>query len=232
MISIELVSVFQPIMDVAGGIRPLGYEALIRGRGLFRLRGAKDVFEAPKSHQNLKELDHHIRDLQISVGPKILSGEEKLFLNMPPQAFGDDSWRILQTVAQHLVIEISEHAYVSEKDVAWLSVFREFGAQFAIDDYGNGATSIKTLALLNPEYLKLDMFFVKNRDYETIRKLRRFAEDWHAKVIVEGVETAAEAVAVMDAGVRYIQGFFYGKPKEAIFWSQRRSTAEEEGCQT
>jgi EAL domain-containing protein (putative c-di-GMP-specific phosphodiesterase class I) len=222
VVLIELVPVFQPIVDVMGTVKPIGYEALIRGRGVVRFRSAKDVFESADEHGGNRMLDLKIRDLHLEQGPPILRGNEKLFFNLPQHAFFDDSWLVLRSYANRLVIEINEYVQVNDRQAEWLLDFRNYGAEIAIDDYGDGHTSVKSLSRLNPDYLKMGMSFIKHRDYESIRKIRRFAEDWGAKLIVEGVETEMEAYSVMDAGVRYIQGFLYGKPREAHHWADSR----------
>ena len=222
MVLIELVPVFQPIVDIAGGITPIGYEALIRGKGILRLRGASEVFSRAEEFGGLKALDQAIRDLELQIGLPMVSDRQRMFLNMPQQALRDPSWLVLRTAATKLVIEVSEHARLSLADMAWLNDFRAYGIQVAIDDFGVGQTNLEMLAELRPEYLKLDLSFVRRGDFDTIRKIRRFAEDWGTKLVVEGVETEKESIAAMDAGVRYIQGFIYGRPKEAAYWHQRQ----------
>ncbi len=221
MVVIELVPVFQPIVDTAGGINHIGYEALIRGKKLLHLRSASEVFARAEEFGGIKALDQAIRDLELKVGLQILSDHQRMFLNMPQQALRDPDWLVLRSAASKLVIEVSEHARLSVADMVWLGDFREYGIQIAIDDFGVGQTNLEMLSKLRPEYLKLDLSFVRRGDFETVRKIRRFAEDWETKLVVEGVETEREAIAVLDAGVRYIQGFIYGRPKEAAYWYQR-----------
>lgn len=219
---IELVPVFQPIVDTAGGIQCIGYEALIRGRQFLRLYGAKEVFEHASEFGGSKVLDERIRDLEVEVGLPLLNGNQRLFLNLPTQACFEFSWQVLMQDAKEIVLEVSEHARLSDGEIAWLNDFRRDGIQIAIDDFGVGRTDLRMLSAIRPEYVKLDLSFVRNRDFETVRRMRRFAEDWGTTLIVEGVETDAEARSVMDAGVRYIQGFFYGKPHEVTYWLSHR----------
>ena len=214
----DLVPVFQPVVDTAGGVRPIGYEALIRGKASTRMRGAKEVFERADEFGGFKLLDKRIRDLEIEIGMPLLQGDQRIFLNLPPRACRDPSWETLRSVANLIVIEVSERARLSEEEIAWLREFRRERIEIAIDDFGVGQTNLHMLSTLQPEYLKLDLSFVRRGDFETVRRVRRFAEDWGTKLVVEGVETEQEADAVLDAGVRYIQGFFYGLPNEAKHW--------------
>ncbi len=221
-IDIELVPVFQPIVDIAGGVKPIGYEALIRGRGILRLRGAREVFERASEFGGSKALDQRIRDLEIETGIPLLDESQRMFLNMPTHALQDSSWLVLRSVASNLVLEVSEHSRLSDADIEWLLDFREHGMKLAIDDFGVGQTNLHMLSLLRPDYLKLDLSFVRQGDFETVKRVRRLSEDWDARLIVEGVETVWEAGKTMDAGARYIQGFLYGKPREAWRWMDNR----------
>lgn len=218
MNDIELIPYFQPIVDTAGGVRPIGYEALIRGRTLTHTRGAKEVFERAHEFGGYQPLNKRIRELEVAAGIPLLRGDQRIFLNLPQKERRDPSWTTLRSIASSVVIEVSEHTRLNEEEIAWLVEFRCDQIEIAIDDFGVGQTNLQMLSALRPEYLKLDLSFVRNGDYETVRRIRRFAEDWGAKLVVEGVETKREAEAVMDAGVRYIQGFYYGMPNEARQW--------------
>lgn len=210
---------FQPIVDTAGGIRRIGYEALIRGRTLFGLCGPKEVFERASEFGGSMTLDQRILELEVKEGLPLLDPtHQRLFLNLPTQTSSEYSWRNHLSKVRNLVLEVSECAQLNDEEMEWLLDFKKNGIELAIDDFGVGQTNLQMLSTLRPEYIKLDLSFVRRGDYETIRRIRRFAEDWGSKLIVEGVETEVEARAVMDAGVRYIQGFRYGKPLEMSNW--------------
>ncbi|PWI56636.1 hypothetical protein BM613_12710 [Sulfoacidibacillus thermotolerans] len=190
----------------------IGYETLIRGGEPNASYGAKEVFARAKTWGGVQALDQKIRDLQVQAGIPLLTPPQRLFLNLSPQAFNDPTWNVIHQFGKQIVLEISEHAKVGESDIAWLQTFRAQGVHIAIDDFGVGRSSLQTIAALRPEYVKLDMSFVQNGDFETVRRMRRLAEDWETTLIVEGVETKEQARCVLDAGVRYIQGYFFGSP--------------------
>ena len=179
------------------------------------------MFERASEFGGFESLDKQIRELEVAAGMPLLQGGQRIFLNLPPHACRDPSWKTLRSIASSIVIEVSERARLSEEEIAWLTGFRHDQIEIAIDDFGVGQANLQMLSLLRPEYLKLDLSFVRRGDFETVRRVRRFAEDWGAKLVVEGVETEQEVCAVLDAGVRYIQGFYYGMPNEAHHWLSR-----------
>lgn len=205
-------------MDTAGGIAPIGYEALIRARGSLRVLEAMEVFAAASEFGGREKLDQQIQAIQLEQGLPLLQPNQRLFLNMPSYPVHEEYYAALSPYASRLVLEVSEKAKVTDAQFYWLHELHKTGAEIAIDDFGVGSHNLATLTKLQPDGIKLDMSFVHNQDYETIRKVRRFAEDWNASLIVEGIETEQEAAAVMDAGVRYIQGFFYSRPQEAWYY--------------
>lgn len=191
----------------------IGYESLIRGGTPDAAYGAKDVFAQAKEQGNARALDRKIRDLQVQAGIPLLTTPQRLFLNLSPQALNDPTWHRINPFGKQIVLEISEHAKVGGSDIAWLQTFRAHGVHIAIDDFGVGRGNLQTIAALRPEYVKLDMSFVQAHDFETVRRMRRLAEDWGTILIVEGVESEYQASGVLDAGVRYIQGYYFGKPE-------------------
>jgi len=91
------------------------------------------------------------------------------------------------------------------------------GFALAIDDLGAGYNSLAVLADTNPQYIKIDMQLVRNmhnepRKQRLVSLLRSSGAELGAKVIAEGVETAGEAQALLDSGIRWMQGYYYAMP--------------------
>ncbi|MEY4511057.1 MAG: hypothetical protein RLZZ450_3179, partial [Pseudomonadota bacterium] len=82
---------------------------------------------------------------------------------------------------------------------------------------GAGYSNLKYIADLSPQVVKLDRGLIMNmqkgtRQHRLVRALVRLCEELGTKVVAEGIETEAEAEAVMDTGAHYGQGFFYARP--------------------
>ena len=86
-----------------------------------------------------------------------------------------------------------------------------------IDDLGAGYASLNSVALVGPEFIKIDMSLIRDID-ESPRKrslvasLVQFALDAEISVIAEGIETEGEAAACRQLGCELLQGYLFGKP--------------------
>ena len=88
------------------------------------------------------------------------------------------------------------------KDIAGcLGKLRALGYRIAIDDLGAGYASLNAVALLEPDFLKIDMTIVRGIDESLsrsrlVRRIVEFANDQGIRVIAEGVETKEECEVV------------------------------------
>lgn len=144
-----------------------------------------------------------------------------LSLNAGPQALAHP--RVRETLASadpsRIVIELTEHAAVEDYPllVSALAGLRRAGVRLAIDDAGAGFASLMHILRLAPDFIKLDRQLISGIDLDPVRRslaasLMRFAEETGARIVAEGVETAAELAALEDLGVRYAQGFHLARP--------------------
>jgi len=97
--------------------------------------------------------------------------------------------------------------------------FRSMGFQIAIDDLGEGFSSLRLWSELRPEFVKVDMHFVKgiNADplkQQFLRSIQNIAQSSGTQVIAEGVETEAEFRTVRNIGIAFGQGNFIALPNQ------------------
>ena len=118
-----------------------------------------------------------------------------------------------------LVVEITEHERITEipRLIEVAQALRSQGLRFALDDFGDGRSSLRLWAELRPEIVKIDRFFVHGLHDEafkvqTLKGLSRFAETFGTVLLAEGIETEAELEIVRDLGVELGQGYFLGRP--------------------
>lgn len=121
-----------------------------------------------------------------------------------------------------VVFELTEHVPVADYTalVAAFEPLRAEGALLAVDDTGAGYAGLRHLLHLNPDVIKLDISMVHSIDTDPVRRalaaaLLTFSYDIGARVIAEGVETAAQARVLTDLGVTWVQGWLYGRPAPA-----------------
>ena len=92
---------------------------------------------------------------------------------------------------------------------------KALGCKVAIDDFGSGHTSFRSLRVLPVDILKIDGRYIRElqhggRESTFIRHLVNLCRELDVKTLAEMVETADAERAVRLAGVDYAQGWYYG----------------------
>jgi diguanylate cyclase (GGDEF)-like protein len=223
-----LTTVFQPIVNLHDGT-VLGYEALARPEGFAAIDSVEAVFEAARSSGHILDLDHICRCKAVA-DAEALPPEVTLFLNisastlMNPVHGVDDLLDLLRTskrAPQTVVLDITEHELIRDYEVLHrvLAAYRAEGLRFALDDVGEGHSTLKLLAASASEYLKLGrsltMTSARVASRAVIDATTTFARISGAIVIAEGVENEYAADMMKAAGITLGQGFGLGKPTRA-----------------
>lgn len=146
-----------------------------------------------------------------------------LFVNLHPRDLADDellsSGSPLSRYASRVVLEVTERASLS--DIADLRVrlasLRRMGYRLAVDDLGAGYAGLTWFSQLEPEVVKLDMALTRAIDSEPTKQklvasMTRLCSDLGMRVVGEGVETAAERDALVEAGCELLQGYHFARP--------------------
>ena len=86
-----------------------------------------------------------------------------------------------------------------------------------LDDFGTGYSSLAYLHRLPLTALKIDRSFVATMlsdpaSAKILRTITLLARDLDVDCIAEGIESDAQADALVDLGVAYGQGFLFGRP--------------------
>jgi EAL domain-containing protein (putative c-di-GMP-specific phosphodiesterase class I) len=120
-----------------------------------------------------------------------------------------------------ITLEITESALLQDRDAvaARLATLRDAGLRIAVDDFGTGYASLNYLTSLPLDMLKIDRGLVTNivereRDRIVVRRLTSLAHELGLKVVVEGVESAAQLALLNEWGCDFYQGFFGSVPLE------------------
>jgi EAL domain-containing protein (putative c-di-GMP-specific phosphodiesterase class I)/GGDEF domain-containing protein len=206
----------------------MGHESLIRLPPGHDLRNPDELFRAARAQNLLTVTEQACLDEGIRTWVDCCG--KLLFLNLSAFAVVEmvDRLGVAGVVRaldaagvspSSLVIEVTEHDHVG--DVARLiraaTKVRAHGIRFALDDFGDGRSSLRLWAELRPDYVKIDKYFTSAIDsnpvkVQTLRGLTRFAEIFGTTLIAEGIESAAELRIVRDLGFPLGQGYYLGRP--------------------
>ena len=212
----ELNIVYQPIVDLKKR-SIFAFEALVRSTSP-HFQGPPAMFTDAIRSRYCGALGRAVRELTVDGAPPF-----PLFVNIHPNEF-DEGWLVQpdDPIFHHehpVYLEITESVPLSHFSLCHsvLAEVRSRGILLAVDDLGAGYSNLKYIADLSPQVVKLDRGLIENmqmgtRQHRLVRALVRLCEDLGTKVVAEGIETAHEAEAVVDAGVHYGQGFFYARP--------------------
>ena len=121
------------------------------------------------------------------------------------------------------MLEITESAVLRDTDLAveHLQHLRALGVKIALDDFGTGYSSLAHLRGLPIDIVKIDRTFVGDLTDPTARggiasAILQLAHNMQLTAVAEGVETAEQLVRLQQAGCKYAQGFFIGRPADAV----------------
>jgi EAL domain-containing protein (putative c-di-GMP-specific phosphodiesterase class I) len=162
-----------------------------------------------------------------------------LFLNMHPDEFAE-GWLVRpdDPVSLHdrdVYLEVTESVPLSHYQYCH-SVLRELrgrGVKIAVDDLGAGYSNLKYIADLQPEIVKLDRELVAGLErhrplQRLVKSIVSLCREMGARVVAEGIETAAELRVVMDSGVHFGQGYYIARPHRdppRVDWERLRPQA-------
>ncbi|MDR3670652.1 MAG: EAL domain-containing protein [Holophaga sp.] len=151
-----------------------------------------------------------------------------VFVNLSPLTLEHpDFWDRIQAwvwdlpIPPHrIVLELTETSAMHDLDQleGFARRLRDIGLRVAVDDLGSGVASLSHMARLAPDFIKVDRSLVRDvhrHPYQAalLNALALFAERMRVGYIAEGIETAEELQAVIDADVPWGQGFIFGQPE-------------------
>ena len=226
-----LYPVFQPILNLSKpGI--YAHEALIRGPRGTSLHTPDALLRAAAEEHLLFEFEYAAISAALKTWGQ-LKPPGLLFLNISATALmhlcttlGADD--LLEQVVRsgvlprELVLEITEHERIADMDLLsdTLSGLRGKGIGLALDDFGDGHSSLRLWSQLKPDIVKIDRYFIKDVSSQgdkvkTIQALQQIATIFGSQLVAEGIETADDLRVLRDMGLAFGQGYFLGYPETA-----------------
>jgi diguanylate cyclase (GGDEF)-like protein/PAS domain S-box-containing protein len=162
--------------------------------------------------------DHRKRLERLSLCSINLSGSSL----SDPQLLGFIESEFVRTAMPpaKVCFEITETAAIANLTVAtdFMSRLKECGCKFSLDDFGSGLSSFAYLKHLPVDFLKIDGFFVKDIEHDSVdlamvKSINDIGHVLGKKTIAEFVENQMILQTLNGLQVDYAQGYFTGKPK-------------------
>ena len=226
----ELYLDYQPWVDLASG-EWLGYEALARWThptegpispgvfiplaertGFVLQLGAWVLHEACTTARQWLDAGVEFQRVAVNVAAQQVSQEK--FFELVAATLEDTGLG-----GKHLELEITESSLMGNDPgtLERLRRIRALGVTLSIDDFGTGYSSLLYLKDLPVDKLKIDQGFVRSmltdtRDQAIIRAVTDMGARLGYTVVAEGIESAAQRDALLEAGCRFGQGFLFGVP--------------------
>lgn len=216
--------VYQPILW-AHDLTPCACEALSRSEEP-EFKNPRVMFDVAVRSGRIWHLSRLVRR---TVSEDILSFPKDLlvFVNLDPMDIDDPEFlegeEFLKDIKHRLVFEITER--VSIPDLARvkenIAKLKANGYRFAVDDLGSGYAGLNSVALLEPDFIKISPFLIKgiavdNNRGRLLQRVVDFANDAGVKVIAEGIESDREQNVARDIGCHMLQGFHLGMPDRKL----------------
>jgi EAL domain-containing protein (putative c-di-GMP-specific phosphodiesterase class I) len=221
----SLVIAFQPIVGYKART-VLGYECLLRSadRALPTTASVLDAADKLGRTTDLGRRVRHVIAQIVSSQPP--PNDALIFMNIHPNDLLDselyDREAPLAQHASHVVLEITERAALSGiLDVRQrVADLRARGYRIALDDLGAGYAGLSSLAILEPDFVKLDISLVQDLGASPVRQklvsgMTATCRDLGMRVIAEGIERREDRFFLSELGCDLMQGFLFAMPGPA-----------------
>ena len=220
---------FQPIVDIKNGIIH-HYECLVRLHD-------NETFSNPFQFISFGEQANLIADFDLAMMDRTLDTLEDaakkgnfpvVAVNLSGRSLSSnlfmDSFRELMrqrpSPSKQVIIEITESSKIADFGIVdnFIQELKgEFGSLFCLDDFGTGESSFDYLRNIQVDFIKIDGSYVREsmktlRGRQMLRAMAGLCSSLGVQAIGVMVEDEKSAGLLYDCGVRFGQGYLFGKP--------------------
>jgi sensor c-di-GMP phosphodiesterase-like protein len=227
----EFIVHYQPIVALKTG-HCIGAEALVRWRRPDGTLVRPDLF-IPLAEQSglIQPITDQVVEAVVREMNELLVAHRSMHIAINFCAEDIKSGRILDVLETRITrtgienrqiwLEATERGLMDIEDASrTIAQARARGHAVAIDDFGTGYSSLQYLQSLPLDALKIDKSFVDTINLQTatssvVPHIIDMAKALRLAVVAEGVETREQADYLIERGVEFGQGWYYGKPMPA-----------------
>ncbi|MBE6839095.1 MAG: EAL domain-containing protein [Ruminococcus sp.] len=226
--------VYQPIYSSAD-------KAFVSSEALVRLKDKETLgFVSPEEFIPLAEKNGYITKIGEIVFEKVCSVIDRVHKEGLPLKYIEVNLSALQSIDETvppafdaimkkygvapecLNLEITETTAVESEKLLErnMKAFREMGCSFSMDDFGTGYSNLSKMADIHYDLIKIDKSLIwpcyeenPNPKAEAVLgTVIKLVRDLGTHLVAEGVETEEMANGLIEAGVHYLQGYYYSRP--------------------
>lgn len=225
----ELSLRYQPWVDVARGtlggvealarwqhegvpVPPVQFVALAEQSGLIVPIGEWAIREASRQMRAWRDDGIHVPKVAINIST--IHFEQRSLVGTVREAIAEH-----RLEPDALEIELTESCIVRDFDRTLQALYelRDLGVALSLDDFGVGYSSLSYLTRLPIGKLKVDRSFVRMLGMSiegeaVVRAIIALGRSLRLLLVAEGVETVAQARALLDSGCDAMQGFLFARP--------------------
>jgi len=220
---------YQPIVSVADGLT-VGCEALARLNDKFGPISPFDFISVFESQKNMQKFTEAIFEkAYMGLHELKWDGQKpfKLSVNIFPQNLNArtvcffEGHRARKDKRFQICLEVTEDSRVHDDQfrrvVAELNLL---GIEVSADDFGTGYGNLNRIASPGLRYLKIDRSLVSSLTVTNAKNslcwfIPPLARKIGLDVIAEGIENIENLEAIRLMGVKYAQGYYFGRPQKA-----------------
>lgn len=221
---------FQPIVEIKSGVVH-HFECLVRLK-----EGASKEFANPFQFITFGESAGLINEFDLLMAQKTLDilmeahshgNKPMVSVNVSGRSlssslFMDSFKKLVESmpkVRKQLIVEITESAKISDLKLAndFVQKLRKDGNMICLDDFGSGESSFDYLRCLQVDFVKIDGSYVKEamesqHGRDMLKAMAGLCRSLNIVTIGEMVEDEKCAFFLWESGVKFGQGYFFGKP--------------------
>lgn len=219
---------FQPIVDLKSGVTH-HYEALVRFEGKTSFDNPFNFISFGEQAGIIGEFDLAMcqRAIDVLVAARTEKSRPKVAVNLSGKSLSSglylDALRKITQQApginKQLIFEVTESAKITDFEAAntFLQELRGQGFLCCLDDFGVGESSFNYLRSLQVDFVKIDGSYVREsiatkRGQHLLKAMAGMCKELGIVTIGEMVEDEKVAALLWESGVRFGQGYLFGKP--------------------
>jgi len=221
-----IVPFYQPIVDLETG-EPMGYEVLARVKRGEKFLSAGLFIDAAEKSGLMQEIGKRVIEQAMKEKNSSWAKDKLFFINFSMREVENrDTIRFLADLfnrygidPEEIIAEITERETV--RDINAVHTFAreltELRVRLAVDDFGSGFSSFLYLRYFDCYFAKIEGSLVRDitrsgRSRMIVENMAKLLQRLSIEVVAEFVENREVAKVLKNAGIRYGQGYYLGRP--------------------